>query len=250
MLSAVALSIGTAAAVAVLLGLPALRAKRGITDYVRGWLQRPWKRRGSRHRSTAESLREDASGFLRQYAALLQSGRSQSQAWADLHSHWRSRDPTHPLCVLSERASAAEHSGLGAEVGLRRGLQASPSGTAEGSAPVLREVLERLISVHALSQTTGAPLAGLCRKAAESLEDSAALHAAIRTSVAGPQLTQRLLTLLPLGGLAMGAVMGASPLGVLLGTGLGWACLISGLGMLFLGRAWSGRMIRAVARNV
>lgn len=249
-MSTVALSIGTAAAVAVLLGLPTLRAKRGITGQIHGWLPRPWKRRGARYRSTAESLREDASGFLRQYAALLQSGRSQSQAWADLHSHWRTRNPTHPLCALSERALAAEQSGLGAEVGLRRGLLDSPAGTADGSAPVLREVLERLVSVHALSQTTGAPLAGLCRKTAESLEDSAALHAAIRTYVAGPALTQRLLTLLPVGGLLMGAVMGASPLGVLLGTGLGWACLITGLGMLFLGRAWSGRMIRAVARNV
>ncbi|GAA1150917.1 type II secretion system F family protein [Nesterenkonia lutea] len=188
------------------------------------------------------------SRLLRQYAALLQSGRSQPQAWADLCSHWRSRDPDHPLSRVCEQASAAEQAGLGAVVGLRRSLQASSFATAE--AEVLREVLVRLIGIHALSQTTGAPLSGLCRKAAGSLEEAAALHAAIRTAAAGPRLTQFLLTFLPVGGLGMGVLMGAGPLTVLFGTALGWGSLASGLTMLSLGRFWSARLIRSVSRDV
>lgn len=171
------------------LGDPLGHPSRGLSPehssrLSRSWWRACWKRWRSRGQGSAaaESLRGDVSRLLRQYAALLQSGRSQPQAWADLCSHWRSRDPDHPLSRVCEQASAAEQAGLGAVVGLRRSLQASSFATAE--AEVLREVLVRLIGIHALSQTTGAPLSGLCRKAAGSLEEAAALHAAIRTAAA------------------------------------------------------------------
>lgn len=225
-------------------------------------------------------LRGSAGSLLHQYAALLQSGRSQAQAWVDLSDHWRSREDAQLLAQICERAASAEQAGLGAVVGLRRSLaevaaahrpRAGPVGWSHvvtesrtaaepaadagagpgpglslGAAAVLTEVLQGLISIHALSQSTGAPLSRLCRKAADSLEDSAALDAAVRTAAAGPRLTQLILAALPLGGLAMGALMGAQPLAVLFGSTLGWGCLVSGLGCLLLGWRWSARMIRAV----
>lgn len=112
---------------------------------------------------------------------------------------------------------------------------------------VLIEVLQRLISIHALSQSTGAPLSRLCRKAADSLEDSAALDAAVRTAAAGPRLTQFILAVLPIGGMAMGALMGTRPLAVLFGSPLGGGCLVAGIGCMFLGWRWSTRLISTVA---
>lgn len=277
-----------------------------------GWgrlrkLPRRWR---SGPRGEVSDLRGSAGSLLHQYAALLQSGRSQAQAWVDLSVHWRSREDSQLLAQVCERAASAEQAGLGAVVGLRRSLAevaaacrpaagplgrnrlvtvareaahpavgASPAlapaasvtsgarvtpgadahlgigigigpgpgpGLSVGAAAVLTEVLQGLISIHALSQSTGAPLSRLCRKAADSLEDSAALDAAVRTAAAGPRLTQFILAALPLGGLGMGALMGAQPLAVLFGSTLGWGCLLFGLGCLLLGWRWSARMIRAV----
>lgn len=44
--------------------------------------------------------------------------------------------------------------------------------------------------------------------------------------LAGPRATVRVLALLPLIGLGMGLLMGADPVGFLLGTPWGWACLV------------------------
>lgn len=239
---------------------PARVLRAGV---LRGWawlrgLPRRWRTSGG---GDLKDLRGSAGSLLHQYAALLQSGRSQAQAWADLSAHWRSREDSHPLAQICERASSAEHCGLGAVVGLRRSLDSFTEGHRPGAGPgprvtpvrvsanatvVLTEVLQRLITIHALSQSTGAPLSRLCRKAAESLEDSAALDAAVRTAAAGPRLTQLILAALPLGGLAMGALMGAQPLVVLFGSSLGWGCLTAGLGCMFLGWRWSTRLIRSV----
>lgn len=269
-------ALGTAAAIAGLLGVPPSRRASdglrrrvlGVIPLVSGIL------RGSRsHGGGEDELRGSAEVLLHQYAALLQSGRSQAQAWADLSSHWRSRDTEHPLTQVCVLAAAAEQAGLGAVVGLRRSLESlsipgSPalgrrlwtaaatvhsrvlgSGASPGAQGVLAEVLESLISSHALSQSTGAPLARLCRKAADSMEDSAALEAAVRAAAAGPRLTQGILAALPVGGVVLGALMGAAPLAVLFGSVLGWGCLLLGLGCMLLGWHWSSAMIRSVARH-
>ncbi|MGJ9373373.1 hypothetical protein [Nesterenkonia sp. CF4.4] len=245
------------------------------------WLSKLPVRWRSRNGGDVGDLRSNAVSLLHQHAALLQSGRSQAQAWTDLSAHWRSREDSHPLAQICERTASAEQAGLGAVVGLRRSLasfsaqdrpRAGPfsrnipatrvetvadpaavvppvSRALPGATIVLIEVLQRLISIHALSQSTGAPLSRLCRKAADSLEDSAALDAAVRTAAAGPRMTQLILAALPLGGVAMGALMGAQPLAVLFGSTLGWGCLVAGLGCLLLGWRWSTRLIRAVERH-
>lgn len=118
-------ALGTAAAIAGLLGVPPSRRASGglrrrvlrVIPLVSGIL------RGSRsHGGGEDELRGSAEVLLHQYASLLQSGRSQAQAWADLSSHWRSRDTEHPLTQVCVLAAAAEQAGLGAVVGLRRSL--------------------------------------------------------------------------------------------------------------------------------
>lgn len=48
---------------------------------------------------------------------------------------------------------------------------------------------------------------------------------------------------LPLAGLAMGTAMGAAPLGLLLGGGLGGVLLVAGTGLVCAGFLWSQRII-------
>ncbi|WP_022873686.1 type II secretion system F family protein [Nesterenkonia alba] len=184
-------------------------------------------------------LRQDAAVLLRQLSALLQSGRAEGHAWTDLRDHWRDRDPHHPLAEAAHQVVSAEASGAGVAEGLRRSLAQQPP-------QEVAEVLHRLLAVSALSEQTGAPLARLVDRIAASLDEAAELQAAVEKESAGPKLTQLILSLLPLGGVVLGQLMGADPVAMLLGSGLGLVCLATGVGFLFLGRVWSGRMIRGV----
>ena len=190
-----------------------------------------------------EQLRKDSAALLRQLSALLQSGRGEGQAWGDLLVHWRRRDPEHPLTRICVQAAATEASGSGTAVGLRRAA-------AQTQSRQLRHVVNRLIAVTALSEQTGAPLSHLLEQLAGAADDSAQLAAAVQTAVAGPKLTQLILTLLPAGAVVLGHLMGAAPTATLLGGGLGLLCLLAGIGCLMLGRIWSAHMIGTVMRHV
>ncbi|TLQ01428.1 hypothetical protein FEF26_00115 [Nesterenkonia salmonea] len=197
-----------------------------------------------RGRRTPAQMRKDVAELLRQFSALLVSGRGEGQAWSDLRQTWRSRDPDHPLAQVSAHIAASEASGTGTAEGLRRYVAANA-----GTDPELNRLLNRLVAVTALSEQTGAPLSSLVEQLADSVDESAELAAAVETATAGPKLTQMILSLLPLGGLALGQIMGADPLATLLGSTIGLACMCAGLGFLVAGRFWSHRMIRVVTRH-
>lgn len=236
---------GTAALVtgAVLLCLP-----RGASQSSGGFSSRFSPRDMAQRMRTRDTmkpaqLRQDSAALLRQFSALLQSGRGEGQAWADLWAHWRGREPQHPLTLVCAQAAAAEASGSGTAEGLRRAVRQTTSAQ-------LRRLINRLIAVTALSEQTGAALSHLVEQLAGAVDDSAQLAAAVETAVAGPKLTQLILTLLPAAGVGLGHLMGAVPLQALFGGGLGLLCLLSGIGFLLVGRFWSARMIASVVRHV
>ncbi|WP_158583036.1 type II secretion system F family protein [Nesterenkonia natronophila] len=189
-------------------------------------------------------MRKEVAELLRQFSALLVSGRGEGQAWEDLRRTWRSRDPDHTLFRVSAQIAASEAAGTGTAEGLRRYVA-----THSDSDPELTRLLNRLIAVTALSEQTGAPLSELVEQLADSIDEAAELAAAVETATAGPKLTQLILTLLPAGGLVLGQIMGASPLATLLGSSVGILCLTAGLFLLGTGRLWSRHMIRKVTRR-
>ncbi|WP_460461259.1 type II secretion system F family protein, partial [Angustibacter peucedani] len=97
-----------------------------------------------------------------------------------------------------------------------------------------------------LADRTGAPLADLLDGAAAAARDDRAVAGEVEVALAGPRATVRLLTALPLGGLALGQLMGAHPVLVLLGTTPGRACAVLGAGLLLVGRSWMRRLVSAV----
>ena len=64
----------------------------------------------------------------------------------------------------------------------------------------------------------------------------------LEAHLAAPRATARMLALLPVLGLGLGLAVGGDPLGWLLGTPLGWACLTVGLLLVGVGLAWAGRI--------
>lgn len=96
-----------------------------------------------------------------------------------------------------------------------------------------------------LAARTGAPLAEVLERVGASLAQDEAVEGQRRAALAGPQATVRVLSWLPVVGAALGWSLGADPVGVLLDGGTGTA-LLTGAGVLtWLGRRWSGRLLRA-----
>lgn len=96
-----------------------------------------------------------------------------------------------------------------------------------------------------LAYGSGAPLADVLERCSAGVVESAAAARERRLALAGPAGTARLLGWLPAGMLAVGAAMGADPLGVLLGGGAGTVCLIAGAAFTVAGRRWIRSLVRA-----
>ena len=68
--------------------------------------------------------------------------------------------------------------------------------------------------------------------------------------LAGPRATARTLATLPLIGLLLGVLMGADPIGWLLGSALGLGCLAGGAVLTGLGILWTSRIAAGVERQL
>lgn len=66
----------------------------------------------------------------------------------------------------------------------------------------------------------------------------------IRSSLAGPRLARRMVLSLPLVSVVMGIFLGFDPVGVLIGTPLGWGCLVGGVVLVGVGWRWMARLER------
>ena len=97
------------------------------------------------------------------------------------------------------------------------------------------------------AEASGCPLADVLARFAAHLETEDDAEAARQTALAGPRATVRLLTWLPLSGLALGLLLGVDPVATLLGNPWGLAALAAGVALTAVGRLWSSRLVRAAA---
>lgn len=108
--------------------------------------------------------------------------------------------------------------------------------------PVRRRVAG-VLAAGRLAAELGAPTAGVLEECARALAADADAETAVRGALAGPRQTTTLLTWLPVLGVALGTLLGADPLGTLLGGGGGTAAGIGGLVLTLLGRRWTRQMV-------
>ena len=94
-----------------------------------------------------------------------------------------------------------------------------------------------------LTAALGAPLAEILEAVAGGVAESGHAEASRRTALSGPQSTARLLAMLPLVGLLLGAAVGARPEEVLLDGGMGSALGVLGVGLMIVGRRVTARMV-------
>jgi tight adherence protein B len=115
--------------------------------------------------------------------------------------------------------------------------------------PLVSVALSRLSTAWQLAQRHGLPLAEVLDAVRRDLEQRARFTRQVLARMAGPRSSAMVLSLLPMLGIALGAVMGADPLAVLTGTALGQVLLVAGVALQCIGLAWSTHITsRAVPR--
>ena len=192
-------------------------------------------------------------------------GRTQS-AWSALGSALRGR----ALAARTRRAraDAALNALIGLAAELRAGLppqlalvQASttvwPTAIAavrlDGDIPAaLRHdamhmpVLRSLAACWEAGAAAGSGLADAVDRLAASHRAAEEVRGELEVQLAGPRATARMLSGLPLIGIALGMLLGADPLGFLLGSAIGMACLVAGVALTVVGMWWTNRIAARV----
>lgn len=107
--------------------------------------------------------------------------------------------------------------------------------------------LARVATAWRLAQRHGLPLADVLDAVRRDLELRARHTRQVLARMAGPKSSATALSLLPVLGIGLGEAMGARPIRMLTGTGLGQMLLLVGVTLLCTGAVWSGRITSRVA---
>lgn len=96
-----------------------------------------------------------------------------------------------------------------------------------------------------IATDAGAPLAATLREFALSLRGLEQIERNVRSSLAGPRATARLVMVLPIIGLLFGGILGFDTARVLLTTPAGLACLVVGIVLMVAAAAWNRHLLAA-----
>ncbi len=117
-----------------------------------------------------------------------------------------------------------------------------------GRPTAVPQVVAGLAACWQVCSGTGSGLAAAVDRLEEGLRHEAAARRAVEAELAGPRATAGMLALLPLGGIALAATLGARPLHVLLETTVGAVCLVAGVALDLAGLAWTRRLAASASR--
>jgi tight adherence protein B len=142
--------------------------------------------------------------------------------------------------VLDGLASAASdlRAGLPAETALPADLRAGADSTGDD------RLRARVSAATGLAERTGAPLAEVLDRIEADARATDRARASAAAQAAGARATAWLLAALPAGGLALGYLIGADPLAVLLHTPVGATCALAAVALQLAGLAWTRRILR------
>ncbi len=135
---------------------------------------------------------------------------------------------------LRPAAAAAAHGG---DVGA-----ALLAASAEPGASALAD----LAGAWQVAERSGAPLAHVIDRVATAVRDDAEVDRDVQAEAAPSRATGRLMAVLPVLGLSLGAGMGADPVHVLTGTVVGASCLAGGVLLACVGVVWVDRIVASV----
>lgn len=109
-------------------------------------------------------------------------------------------------------------------------------------------LLASVAACWSVAEGRGAGLAAALDRLVEADRAAEDVRVQLEAHLAAPRATARMLAALPLLGLMLGASLGGDPVGWLLGSPFGFACLVAGLLLIALGLLWTARIAARVER--
>jgi tight adherence protein B len=150
-------------------------------------------------------------------------------------------DPVRAVRVCSARSGVAVPAARAASLG----------GDIAGTLLAEESALLRAVGgVWDLARSSGAGLAEVLVQLADGRRRSIAVRRTLQVELSAPRATARMMSLLPLLGVALGAVLGADPLRWLTTTPAGLTVLALGVGLNVLGFRWIASIVRGVERSI
>ena len=195
----------------------------------RGWLRRGLTRRWPVQReqqATGDAVVE----LLDALAAELSAGSSAGSALRAACRDVTDAVLTHALAPVDQTVRLG-----GDPVALFRQASAAPGCVA----------LRWLAAAWQVSAESGSGMGPVVERVASAARAEADHRRQVSAELAAPRATARLLALLPLLGLALGAALGADPVSTLFGSPAGLGCLLLGLALDWAGLRWTDRLARA-----
>lgn len=166
----------------------------------------------SRQRRTRGRRLQATATYLGHVAAALRAGTTVAEACSRAADQLPAETPADLAGELRRVAAHARHGGNGASV-----LAASQF-----------DELRDVGTLWSLSASLGIPVADLLSSARSRMDHAVRHRRATTAALAGPRATAVVLSALPLAGIAMGQAMGARPVALLTGGGLGGVLLLAG----------------------
>ncbi|WP_423918614.1 type II secretion system F family protein [Frigoribacterium sp. 2-23] len=101
----------------------------------------------------------------------------------------------------------------------------------------------QLAAAWRVAEHSGAPLAGCLRSFVDALRADEEARRDIEVALSGPRATSRIVLALPPGGLLFSVAMGFDVGRVLVGTPVGWGCLVVATGLVAAARVWNRALV-------
>ncbi len=218
--------VAVAATCVVVVAVPSTTTQIALVAIVGAALFAMKQRGAARLRAQAAAFRSEVAHVLRSTTADLRAG-------------------VEPAAAL--RAATAGASGGWGPVhaagrsDVRTALQAAA--TTPGG-----ESLADVSAAWHLAEQAGAPLAAILDRMSGSLQAEVELDREVAAEAEPARATARLMAGLPIFGLGLGLLLGVNPIAVLVGSGLGVACLVAGLALACCGVWWIDRIVSALER--
>lgn len=216
--------VAVAATCAVVVAVPSTPTQIALVSIVAVGMFALRLRRGARLRAESAAFRAEVARVIRSASAELRAGVDPAAALhaatADVSSPWR---------TIHAAGAADVRTALHAVASI-------PGG--EGLADVA--------AAWHLAEQAGAPLAVILDRIAGAIQAEVELEREVAVEAGPAQATARLMAVLPIFGLGLGLLLGANPVAVLVGSGLGVACLVGGLALACCGVWWIERIVSAL----
>ncbi|GAA1942409.1 type II secretion system F family protein [Agromyces allii] len=182
---------------------------------------------------------DHVAGVVERLAVLLSAGVPASVAWRHLSESGEPDPMLVAAAVAGDRGEPIAAAIAGAAAAAAPAATARAGATGSGPARLDGAGWAVLGAAWQVASEAGAPLTTSLRDLAGAMRDEAQVRREVRTSLAGPAASARLVLALPLVALGFGSVLGFDTAGVLLGNPIGIGCLLLGLLFLWVAFRWS-----------